>query len=217
MNIDLLTERGLISAPLNVVINCRPDRIERNGQMGELTGRLSPERIVLIGEQTRSAKVAVPAELADRVVDLGGPLDFTALLDALVTDTNGDATLIAIGNIHGQGEVLLDRLHELPTAAGPHHPAPGPADRPRHHRAQTRPAPLRMAPPRPRAELSSRSDLLTDTSTDPAMPADAAPIATRHRAPTPTPTASDAVRRPSPRMSRPSPWRSACCSPWPAT
>jgi gamma-polyglutamate synthase len=116
MNIDLLTDRGLIGAPLNIVINCRPDRIERNGQMGELTGRLNPERIVLIGEQTRSAKVAVPAELADRVVDLGGSLDFPALLDALVTDADGGATLIAIGNIHGQGEILLDRLHELPAA-----------------------------------------------------------------------------------------------------
>ena len=114
MNIDLLTERGLISSPFNVVINCRPDRIERNGQMGELTGRLGPERIVLIGEQTRSAKAAVPAGLADRVVDLGGSLDFTALLDSLVADANGDATLVAIGNIHGQGEVLLDRLQELP-------------------------------------------------------------------------------------------------------
>jgi poly-gamma-glutamate synthase PgsB/CapB len=117
MNIDLLTDRGLIIAPLNVVINCRPDRIERNGQMGELTGQLTPEQIILIGEQTRSAKVAVPAELANQVIDLGGTLDFAALLDALVTDANGGATLVAIGNIHGQGEVLLDRLYDLPTTA----------------------------------------------------------------------------------------------------
>jgi hypothetical protein len=116
MNINLLADRGLIGAPVNVVINCRPDRIERNGQMGDLTGRMNPERIVLIGEQTRSAKVAVPAELANRVVDLGGSLDFAALLDALITDADGDATLIAVGNIHGQGEILLERLHELPTA-----------------------------------------------------------------------------------------------------
>ena len=54
----------------------------------------------------------MPAELADRVVDLGGPLDFPALLDALVTDADGGATLIAIGNIHGQGEVLLERLDD---------------------------------------------------------------------------------------------------------
>ena len=115
MNINLLTERGLISPPLNVVINCRPDRIDRNGQMGELTGRLTPQRIILIGEQTRSAKVAVPAQLADRVIDLGGPLDFTALIDAAVIDTNGDAAMLAIGNIHGQGEVLLERMHSLPS------------------------------------------------------------------------------------------------------
>ena len=66
----------------------------------------------------------MPAELADRVVDLGGPLDFTALLDALVTDANGGATLIAIGNIHGQGEILLDRLDELPTAVARTTPHP---------------------------------------------------------------------------------------------
>jgi poly-gamma-glutamate synthase PgsB/CapB len=117
MNIKLLSERGMIGPPLNVVINCRPDRIQRNGQMGELTGRLAPERIILIGERTRSARVAVPSECADRVVDLGGSLNFAALLEAVATDADGASTLVAIGNIHGQGEVLLQRLHDLPTAA----------------------------------------------------------------------------------------------------
>ncbi|HWM59605.1 MAG TPA: poly-gamma-glutamate synthase PgsB [Pseudonocardia sp.] len=119
MNVDLLVDHDLISAPLNIVINCRPDRIERNGQMGELTGLLIPERIILIGEQTRSAKVAVPARLVDRVCDIGGSLNFPALLDALVTDANGCGALVAIGNIHGQGEVLLGRMHDLPTAMPP--------------------------------------------------------------------------------------------------
>lgn len=117
MNIELLTDRGLIGRPLNIVINCRPDRIERNGQMGELTGRLRPDRIILIGEQTRSARLTVPAELADRVTDLGGALPFAALLDALVTDSHAAASLVAVGNIHGQGEVLLDQLRALPPAA----------------------------------------------------------------------------------------------------
>lgn len=40
MNIEQLRERGLIGSPFTVVINCRPDRVERNGQMGELTERL---------------------------------------------------------------------------------------------------------------------------------------------------------------------------------
>jgi poly-gamma-glutamate synthase PgsB/CapB len=119
MNIELLVERDLIRAPLNVVINCRSDRIERNGQMGELTDLLSPDRILLIGGPTRSAKVAVPARLVDRVCDLGGPLDFPALLDALVTDADGGGSLVAIGSIHGQGEVLLERLCELPLAVPP--------------------------------------------------------------------------------------------------
>lgn len=120
MNVELLAHRGLISRPLNVVINCRPDRIERNGQMGGLTGRLQPDRIILIGEHTRSARVAVPAELADRVTDLGGHLPFGELLDTLVTGPTGAGSLIAIGNIHGQGEVLLDKLRTLPTASPIH-------------------------------------------------------------------------------------------------
>jgi gamma-polyglutamate synthase len=119
MNFELLLERRLIVDPLNLVINCRSDRIERNGQMGALTGRIVPDRIVLIGEQTRSAKVAVPDHLADRVVDLGGKLPFAALLDHLVTDRAGAASVVAVGNIHGQGEALLDAVSALPFAPEP--------------------------------------------------------------------------------------------------
>lgn len=118
-NIDLLTERGLLHDPLNVVINCRTDRVERNTQMGELTGRLSPERVILIGEQTRAARVGVPDDLADRVVDLGGKLPFEQLLDTLVTDSSGTSSLTAIGNIHGQGEILLEHMHALPVQQAP--------------------------------------------------------------------------------------------------
>jgi poly-gamma-glutamate synthase PgsB/CapB len=128
MNIELLDERRLIERPLNVVINCRSDRMERNGQMGELMGRLQPDRILLIGEQTRSARVTVPTDLADRVANLGGALEFNALLDSMSYGDDLAASLVAVGNIHGQGEVLLDRIRALPTAA----PAP-PIARPRRH------------------------------------------------------------------------------------
>jgi hypothetical protein len=87
--------------------------------MGALTGRLLPDRVLLIGEQTRSARVTVPDHLADRVVDLGGKLPFAALLDNLVTDRAGAASLVAVGNIHGEGEVLLDALTTLASAPEP--------------------------------------------------------------------------------------------------
>jgi poly-gamma-glutamate synthase PgsB/CapB len=119
MNIEMLQDRGLINRPLHVVINCRPDRIERNGQMGALTERLDPDRIILLGEQTRSARVAVPAELADRVVDLGRRSTLQQLLDELATCPSTGSSVVAIGNIHGQGEVLLDRLRSLPAAPHP--------------------------------------------------------------------------------------------------
>src|SRR5262249_45084930 len=56
MNIEQLRGQGAIGDPLHVVINCRPDRVERNGQMGALVPRIAPERVVLIGEPTRSAR-----------------------------------------------------------------------------------------------------------------------------------------------------------------
>jgi gamma-polyglutamate synthase len=114
MNIELLWSRGLIGTPLTLVVNCRPDRVERNGQMGELTGRIRPDRIVLIGEQTHTARTRVPRELADRVVDLGGTLDVAAFLDAVAIGPGGMGSVVAVGNIHGQGEVLLSRLADLP-------------------------------------------------------------------------------------------------------
>jgi len=114
MNIHLLEDRGLLHDPLTVVINCRPDRIERNGQMGELTGRIQPDRIVLIGEQTHSARTRVPRELTDRVVDRGGGLDMDAFLDAVAFGPDGEGSVVTVGNIHGQGEVLLSRIAVLP-------------------------------------------------------------------------------------------------------
>jgi poly-gamma-glutamate synthase PgsB/CapB len=132
MNIELLTARRLIKRPLNVVINCRPDRIERNGQMGRLAGHLQPDRIIIIGDQTRSARVAVPGNFTGRVVDLGGPLNFDALVDCLVTDAKGAGSLVAVGNIHGQGEVLLEKLASCPAASVGRGDSPRVPDRPRN-------------------------------------------------------------------------------------
>ena len=212
MNINLLTERGLISPPFNVVINCRPDRIERNGQMGELTGRLDPERIVLIGEHTRSAKVAVPAELADRVVDLGGSTRLHRPARRRWSPT---------GRRAGR-----DRQHPRP-GRGPARPhAQLPTARPTPRSTGSRPP----TPPRSRAGYAphhfewlraatasaARSDLLTDTSTGPSMTAGDPRSSQPGTRTDTTPTAADAIRTLAP-QSRPSPWPSACCSPWPAT
>lgn len=117
MNIRQLENQQLIGRPLTMVINCRPDRIERNGQMGELTAEVQPERIVLIGEVTRSAGRSVPAELQDRIVDLGGKLAPGRLLEGVMAATPDDSSVLAVGNIHGQGEVLLHEIEALPSWA----------------------------------------------------------------------------------------------------
>jgi poly-gamma-glutamate synthase PgsB/CapB len=116
MNIEQLRGQCTIGDPLHVVINCRPDRIERNGQMGALVGKIAPERVVLIGEPTRSARAAIPAEWHDRVVDLGGHRPARELVRDILSGSRGELSLVAIGNIHGQGELLIEELAKLPDA-----------------------------------------------------------------------------------------------------
>ncbi|WP_328672041.1 poly-gamma-glutamate synthase PgsB [Streptomyces sp. NBC_00328] len=115
MNINQLLDLGAIHRPLNVVINCRPDRVERNGQMGEIIPELDPDKVFVIGHPARSAIDAIPAEFRSRAIDLGGdrrdPEEFMGLL---LGELGADTSLVAIGNIHGQGEHLLEHLAELP-------------------------------------------------------------------------------------------------------
>ncbi|MFF9778630.1 poly-gamma-glutamate synthase PgsB [Streptomyces sp. NPDC013978] len=115
MNVRHLQQLGAIGWPLNVVVNCRPDRVERNGQMGAIVSDLAAEVVFLIGHPTKSARDAIPAGFTGRVVDLGGdsrdPEELTA---AILAALGRASSLVAIGNIHGQGELFMDRLAELP-------------------------------------------------------------------------------------------------------
>ncbi|MFJ5292411.1 poly-gamma-glutamate synthase PgsB [Streptomyces sp. NPDC088348] len=140
MNVNQLLDLGAVHRPLHVVINCRPDRVERNGQMGEIIPDLQPDKVFVIGHPAKSAIDAIPAEWRDRAVDLGGdrrdPDEFMA---ALLGQLGPDSSLIAIGNIHGQGELLLEHLAELPPdetpdaePAVPEQHGPQDPDHPRH-------------------------------------------------------------------------------------
>jgi poly-gamma-glutamate synthase PgsB/CapB len=113
MNIEQLLGQGAIDDPLHVIINCRPDRVERNAQMGALISKIAPDRVILIGEPTRSAKAAIPPEWHGRVLDLGGARPGSKLLREILDGVSWEASLVAIGNIHGQGEVLIDELAKL--------------------------------------------------------------------------------------------------------
>jgi gamma-polyglutamate synthase len=115
MNIRQLEEQRLVGRPLSLLINCRPDRVERNAQMGAIADELDPDRIILIGEPTRSARAAVAARLQDRVVDLGRRMPPHRLMEQVMSALAADSSVVAVGNIHGQGEVLLHELAGLPT------------------------------------------------------------------------------------------------------
>ncbi|WP_407837422.1 poly-gamma-glutamate synthase PgsB [Streptomyces sp. DSM 116496] len=115
MNINQLLDLGAISRPLNVVINCRPDRVERNGQMGQIVPDLQPDKVFVIGHPAKSAVDAIPAEWRGRAVDLGGDRDGEEFMHELLDHLGQESSLVAIGNIHGQGEILLEHLAELPS------------------------------------------------------------------------------------------------------
>ncbi|MEV8336284.1 poly-gamma-glutamate synthase PgsB [Streptomyces niveus] len=120
MNINQLLDLGAIARPLNVVINCRPDRVERNGQMGEIVPDLQPDKVFVIGHPAKSAIDAIPAEWRSRAVDLGGDKrDPEEFMRELLSQLGAESSLVAIGNIHGQGELLLEHLAELPADETP--------------------------------------------------------------------------------------------------
>ncbi|MDR3080293.1 MAG: poly-gamma-glutamate synthase PgsB [Streptomyces sp.] len=130
MNINQLLDLGAIHRPLSVVINCRPDRVERNGQMGEIIPGLDPEHVFVIGHPAKSAIDAIPAEFRSRAVDLGGDRrDPEEFMSRMLGMLGPDSSLVAIGNIHGQGEVLLEHLAELPADETPDEPAATPPGR----------------------------------------------------------------------------------------
>jgi poly-gamma-glutamate synthase PgsB/CapB len=125
MNVNQLLDLGAIHRPLNVLINCRPDRVERNGQMGEIVPELAPDQVFVIGHPAKSAIDAIPAQWRDRAVDLGGDRrDPRELLARVLERLGPDSSLVAVGNIHGQGELFLERLAELP-AGEPDEPEEG--------------------------------------------------------------------------------------------
>lgn len=142
MNINQLLDLGAIHRPLNVVINCRPDRVERNGQMGEIIPGLDPEHVFVIGHPAKSAIDAIPAAYRSRAVDLGGDRrDPEEFMRQMLGMLGPDSSLVAIGNIHGQGELLLEHLAELPpdddpdasdAAADPAPAGPAAVDTPAH-------------------------------------------------------------------------------------
>ncbi|CCH30223.1 poly-gamma-glutamate synthase PgsB [Actinosynnema sp. NPDC047251] len=207
MNIERLLEQGAIARPLHVVVNCRPDRVERNRQMGALIARIDPDRVVLIGEPTRSALSTVDEQWRDRVTDLGGALGPQELLDGIMAKIDSTASLVAIGNIHGQGEVLLEVIEHLeePPEAPPVEPARAQEVRAQEVRAQevraqevraqeVRAQEARPEPPRARPARPGNGAPVRPAPDGPRRPQPDARRAPGDRQSPPRPTPSDAAR-----------------------
>ncbi|MFI6086144.1 poly-gamma-glutamate synthase PgsB [Streptomyces sp. NPDC051217] len=170
MNINQLLDLGAIARPLNVVINCRPDRVERNGQMGEIVPDLQPDQVFVIGHPAKSAIDAIPADWRSRAVDLGGDKrDPAEFMRELLEQLGPDSSLVAIGNIHGQGELLLEHLAELPADETPD-PDPVPGQEPAPARAAAS-APASVPASVPAPAFVPPSAPVADAAGDPAATA----------------------------------------------
>lgn len=114
MNFQRLLDAQAIRPPIFTLINCRPDRVERNGQMGVIVPQLLTEKLFVIGEPVRSALTGLPSSWQGKVFDLGSnDRDVDEIFRAILAEVDGDASLVAIGNIHGQGELLLEHMETL--------------------------------------------------------------------------------------------------------
>ncbi|RYJ29047.1 poly-gamma-glutamate synthase subunit PgsB/CapB [Streptomyces sp. L-9-10] len=184
MNINQLLDLGAINRPLHVVINCRPDRVERNGQMGEIIPELQPEKVFVIGHPAKSAIDAIPAEWRSRAVDLGGDKrDPEEFMRELLGMLGPDSSLVAIGNIHGQGELLLEHLAELPPDETPD-PEDGPTDPPAPVRTAEPHIPAQAQKPGPGQAQGQDQGQASDTVAIPVVSADgAAPETTPQQQP----------------------------------
>ncbi|MFF6888542.1 poly-gamma-glutamate synthase PgsB [Streptomyces sp. NPDC012421] len=176
MNVNQLLDLGAISRPLNVVINCRPDRVERNGQMGEIIPDLKPDNVFVIGHPAKSAIDAIPADWRHKAVDLGGerrPAE--EFMPAMLAAMPDGSSLVAIGNIHGQGEELLEYLAELPaddTPAAPSQEVPAELPDPRDAQdPSTASAPPAAYTSHPTAYEERRDDIHTFEFPRPRIPA----------------------------------------------
>jgi poly-gamma-glutamate synthase PgsB/CapB len=114
MGFERLVAAREIEPPIFTLINCRPDRIERNRQMGTIVNLLGTDKLFVVGQPSRSATAGLPSGFAGPVLDLGGddrhPRE---ILAAIVDQVDAEASLVAIGNIHGQGERLLEHLEGM--------------------------------------------------------------------------------------------------------
>lgn len=110
MNIEQLLVQGALHRPLHLLINCRPDRVERNGQMGRIVPDVAPDTVFVIGEPSRSAIDAIPPDFGGQVIDLGGDKRPVAEIAARIAARADGGSVVAVGNIHGQGERLLEHF-----------------------------------------------------------------------------------------------------------
>jgi poly-gamma-glutamate synthase PgsB/CapB len=111
MSFRQLLDGRAIRPPIFTLINCRPDRVERNRQMGTMVERLRTEKLFVVGQPSRSATTAVPAGFEGTVTDLGGDdRDPAQIFHSIMAEVESEASLVAIGNIHGQGERLIEHL-----------------------------------------------------------------------------------------------------------
>ena len=109
---NLLRDEGHLADERFVLLNSRPDRKDRSEQLAHLVAsRLGDEvdQVFVMGEPTDAVVRSLRGHglAAERVVDLGRA-EAASVHRAILDHTEGQSSVVAIGNMGGQGAATVD-------------------------------------------------------------------------------------------------------------
>ncbi len=96
---------------IDVLVNCRNDRIDRSIQMAELiTGRIKADKFIFTGSGTEIIRRHMPKTVdKSRILDLGGK-EPNMVYEKLAKFISNNSLIYAVGNTVGYGEAMIAEL-----------------------------------------------------------------------------------------------------------
>ena len=114
---DTVQQMDVPSKDPIVVLNCRPDRVDRTRQfVNDFLPRISNETLVVIGESTQACKKAYEKGQLPNVVEFRcfEGKDVQPIMDYL-EGVMENRVIFGVGNIHGIGHEFIESLKEIGT------------------------------------------------------------------------------------------------------
>ena len=112
MILNWIKDQNKFTGTKIILLNSRPDRIDRAKQLSEMTGKYLSDEIdylILIGQPTDMVENLSVANgmRRNKILNLG-VTDPVNVFDAVVSCTDNESTVIAIGNMGGMGAPVAE-------------------------------------------------------------------------------------------------------------